>query len=307
MAIGTRLKLVRLEAGRTVREFAALLGLSHSYVAELEKDKKTPSERVVQHICRALGVNRRWLEEGKGKKQGDRVIPYISEGHPLTEQITQRLIFGPSQVSVSTVARLLGIDVENFPANEDRVIKLASNSIDGAVRSLVRIFCEGNEAKMDAILGLLTLLAPDESKEGKAEDSEIENRTQAMRALREAREADKTGDYDAARSGYLFAIDWLGGIEKKEMAPRPNKGLTEAVAAYKDFAKRDSFGAEMREMVTKAVRKKPGIDVKGLQVALPSLDGGQVVQAVRGATVLGKIRCVEEGQSHRLYPVGEKK
>lgn len=65
-SFGTRLKYLRKQDGRTLKDFSKLFGLSISYISQLEKDKNTPSEQTILNICRALGVNREWLENGKG-------------------------------------------------------------------------------------------------------------------------------------------------------------------------------------------------------------------------------------------------
>jgi transcriptional regulator with XRE-family HTH domain len=65
-SFGTRVKYLREQGGRTLKDFSELLGLSISYISQLEKDKKSPSEQTILNICRALGVNRKWLEDGEG-------------------------------------------------------------------------------------------------------------------------------------------------------------------------------------------------------------------------------------------------
>ena len=65
-SFGARVKYLRKQAGRTLKELAGLLGLSISYISQLEKGKKTPSEQTILNICRTLRVSREWLENGRG-------------------------------------------------------------------------------------------------------------------------------------------------------------------------------------------------------------------------------------------------
>ena len=50
-SFGTRLKYLRKQDGRTLKDFSKLFGLSISYISQLEKDKNTPSEQTILNIC----------------------------------------------------------------------------------------------------------------------------------------------------------------------------------------------------------------------------------------------------------------
>ena len=65
--IGARIKEIRKSAGYTQQRFADKLGLKQNTVATYEMDKTTPSDRTISDICREFGVDRVWLETGKGE------------------------------------------------------------------------------------------------------------------------------------------------------------------------------------------------------------------------------------------------
>lgn len=63
---GSRLKQVRKKLGLLQNDFAAQLGISGAYVSELEGGTKAPSKTLLLLLEHKLGVNPRFLAEGKG-------------------------------------------------------------------------------------------------------------------------------------------------------------------------------------------------------------------------------------------------
>lgn len=51
----------------TQQEFADRLGLSQNFIWQIEKGEREPSDRTISDICREFGVDRVWLETGKGE------------------------------------------------------------------------------------------------------------------------------------------------------------------------------------------------------------------------------------------------
>jgi DNA-binding XRE family transcriptional regulator len=73
-AIAVRIKRLREEKGQTLRDFADATGVSFSYVGQIERGARPPSELLVERIC-ALGVRREWLVDGEGE-------PYTRPAEP---------------------------------------------------------------------------------------------------------------------------------------------------------------------------------------------------------------------------------
>lgn len=67
--LGARLRQARLEAGMTVRELARQLGVSASFVSQLENDKSRPSVATLYSLAQLLGVSMdRLFEERDGER-----------------------------------------------------------------------------------------------------------------------------------------------------------------------------------------------------------------------------------------------
>lgn len=63
-----RLYEIRKELGKTQREFAEALKVSHTYISDIEAGRKTPSHLFLLAIEYIYGVNAEWLKGGKGDK-----------------------------------------------------------------------------------------------------------------------------------------------------------------------------------------------------------------------------------------------
>ncbi len=54
--LGARLRVIRLERGRTLTETARRAGISPQYLSEIERGRKEPSSEMIAAIIGALGV-----------------------------------------------------------------------------------------------------------------------------------------------------------------------------------------------------------------------------------------------------------
>ena len=61
-----RFKILRKDTGLTQKDFAARVGLSQNFIAQIESGSKVPSDRTVSDICRIFRVNEDWLRTGEG-------------------------------------------------------------------------------------------------------------------------------------------------------------------------------------------------------------------------------------------------
>lgn len=62
-----RFKILRKDTGLTQKDFAARVGLSQNFIAQIESGSKVPSDRTVFDICRIFHVNEEWLRTGEGE------------------------------------------------------------------------------------------------------------------------------------------------------------------------------------------------------------------------------------------------
>lgn len=53
---GNNVRRIRMEKGLTIESLATDVGLSYSYVGEMQRGKRNPTLKVVERIARALDV-----------------------------------------------------------------------------------------------------------------------------------------------------------------------------------------------------------------------------------------------------------
>lgn len=56
MQLGKNIKLVRTSKNLSQKELATELGITHNYLSMIENDAKTPSLRLIENLCRVLGI-----------------------------------------------------------------------------------------------------------------------------------------------------------------------------------------------------------------------------------------------------------
>ena len=72
-----RLAIARLNPPRTSKQVAAEATLDETFLTQLKKGKKRPSERTVGKLARVLGVSEAWLLYGQGP--AERRLPLHAE------------------------------------------------------------------------------------------------------------------------------------------------------------------------------------------------------------------------------------
>lgn len=77
-----RFKILRKDTGLTQKDFAARVGLSQNFIAQIESGSKVPSDRTISDICRIFHVNEDWLRTGEGEMYDlpeDRTAAIVSD------------------------------------------------------------------------------------------------------------------------------------------------------------------------------------------------------------------------------------
>ncbi len=93
IALGNRLKEIRLELKMIQKDFAEKLGVSPGFLSELEKGKTTPGIFVLTRLSQVFNINIDYLISGDGKpiKEKPGQSPHISfeidPNHPDKEKI----------------------------------------------------------------------------------------------------------------------------------------------------------------------------------------------------------------------------
>lgn len=116
--IGDRIRKIREEKSLTQAAFGKKLFLERSAISLIERNLRTPTERVLQDICREFHVNKQWLTTGKGSM-------FLSPNdEDLNEQI-ERIMAGENEFHKSMFRMLANFDDEDLIALERLVKKLA--------------------------------------------------------------------------------------------------------------------------------------------------------------------------------------
>lgn len=69
--MNNRVRLVRQDAGLSMRAFGDRLGISSAAVSKIETGVNVPSEQTIRGICSEFKINRDWLEFGTGQMKYD--------------------------------------------------------------------------------------------------------------------------------------------------------------------------------------------------------------------------------------------
>lgn len=64
MTINERVRQIRTAEQKTMRQFAAMIGISDAAVSQIENGKTGISDQTIRSICREFGIREEWLREG---------------------------------------------------------------------------------------------------------------------------------------------------------------------------------------------------------------------------------------------------
>jgi len=76
--IGDRITFIRMMHGKTIDEFAAMLGISKGNLSDLENNKNKPSYEVIAVMAGSFNINSEWILTGNGKLF-KRLYPFDTE------------------------------------------------------------------------------------------------------------------------------------------------------------------------------------------------------------------------------------
>ena len=116
--IGDRIRKIREEKSLTQAAFGKKLFLERSAISLIERNLRTPTERVLQDICREFHANKQWLTTGEGSM-------FLSPNdEDLNEQI-EHIMAGENEFHKNMFRLLANFDDEDLIALERLVKKLA--------------------------------------------------------------------------------------------------------------------------------------------------------------------------------------
>jgi len=89
MTLGDRIREERIKKGRTLRELAKHLGVTPSYLSDIENDRRVPAETVIMKISQALGIDFNELMSLAGRF-GEKAEKYVRT-QPMAVQLFRRI------------------------------------------------------------------------------------------------------------------------------------------------------------------------------------------------------------------------
>ncbi|GBD79436.1 hypothetical protein TEHD86_1783 [Tetragenococcus halophilus subsp. halophilus] len=92
MSFGENIKNLRLESGKTQKEFAQMLDISKSYMSELESNKRNPSIETVNKIAKKLNVSSIYLLYGKRAVLSDNKNELESENFNAQKFVEEKIL-----------------------------------------------------------------------------------------------------------------------------------------------------------------------------------------------------------------------
>ena len=84
--MNNRLKLLRKNLGLTQAEFAEKLGITPTYLSEIERGNRHPAYQFFLALINEFGVNLNWLFTERGE-QFINPVEHLSELDPLSEEV----------------------------------------------------------------------------------------------------------------------------------------------------------------------------------------------------------------------------
>lgn len=294
--IGERIKQIRTDLGLTQRQFASMLGIKDAYVSMLEKGKNVPSEQLILNICRRYDVNREWLEEGKGERWDH--SHRTTKGRQLIDEICDRLLRADIQVPLTSIAKIVNIDVDRFPEDPHKVIRFVDDDVSDLFDAFIAVLREGNRIKISAIKALLYTFVPKKTPQQLSQALLEETLINTKERIAWAKRAELANNLTEAREEWLKAIETLRLLSIARSEETPHNIMQE----YEEFLNRDSVYAANIEKLISIVEKTPGTKEADLYKCFPDLKRKDVFYVLRVAQCQGRIAIRKRGSVHRLYP-----
>lgn len=129
MTSGQRIKAARVKAGLTQKELGTKLGVSESFIAQYETDKRNPKKETLEKIADALGVH--FLELYSDEEIVE-ITAYVRVGMKIAEKNQEKPVY---DFSVEYVRYLQQHGYE-FSETERQAVSLF-NQLKGGIQQLV--------------------------------------------------------------------------------------------------------------------------------------------------------------------------
>jgi transcriptional regulator with XRE-family HTH domain len=138
---GKRLRWIRNHRDITQSQLANRLNISRSHIANIESDKKQPSDIIISAICNEFDVNEAWIRSGEGEPflDADSLAERFVKKHgsnPFISQILNDGVADPATKEVLTFGVDNDISKDSLSLEEHGLISLY-RSLDRKAQSIV--------------------------------------------------------------------------------------------------------------------------------------------------------------------------
>lgn len=113
-----RIVEIRKKNGLNQEQFAQKIGMSRSFINQVEVGKRNLSDRTISDICREFGVNEAWLRTGEGEM-------FLPSPDGALEALAREYELSPGMYVL--IKRLLALRPENQQAAVDFAVKIAED------------------------------------------------------------------------------------------------------------------------------------------------------------------------------------
>lgn len=120
----SRMIAIRKNVGLNQEQFAKRLGLSRSFVNQVETGKKNISDRTISDICREFHVNEIWLRTGEGE---------MFAPSPSSVMETLAIEYHLSQKDCALVEKILEMSPEKRQAVIGFMLEFAKDILDNEI------------------------------------------------------------------------------------------------------------------------------------------------------------------------------
>lgn len=183
MTTGQRIKAARMKAGLTQKELGTKLGVSESFIAQYETDKRNPKKETLEKIADALGVH--FLELYSDEEIVE-ITAYVRVGMKIAEKNQEKPVY---DFSVEYIRYLQQHGYE-FSETERQAVslfnQLKGNTQQMVITDLARL-CLNPKHRKDGDSILRDNIKPENAQQSPPPSSEGTDTTQGLEGSEEAK------------------------------------------------------------------------------------------------------------------------
>lgn len=123
-SVGGRIRKARTDASLTIKELSEKAEVSFAYLGMVERDERTPSDKIIASVADATGVPVEWLKNGDGSEDKSKKIGSLQSFQDIDAALFLSLFRceNPS-ISEETIASFLNVDPSKLKEISAKMVK----------------------------------------------------------------------------------------------------------------------------------------------------------------------------------------